>query len=799
MICLLITIGTVTKAAEIEFVHGGGKTAASAELRNNSMLVTAVYNGNQVCDIDVCKGEGKQIGKIFSPAAGEKMRAFLIQQNNLSAAVSDTIYPTTGISKFNVMVAGEDYDAFINGDMSKVELYIPSKKSVAGGSSTEAYGIGINWWEYLSEIQPNITDNTGISDQYETIDLTKENIIDLGFKNINIKSYESVLQFKTDFSLEQIHSETSVAYEPERWGMPAWASCSTGANVWKWVGGVKPDNVNTAISGSERSFSVTKSSESAKADFCSYGAAPSEKISRIITEYKIKIDDVDGSGIFIGNREAVVFKKSGSEIIPSYCLNPRDTNAKTEELPLAPPMSLGKWYSIKTLFRCTPTQGGFKNETCLYIDDVYAGSFEDICSSTIGLNDAHTYFGSFDDTTFSMKIDDYSVSYCYDEELVFEISEELKDSLKLFEEVVSEGVVDYLVEIFDPKTGGFYHAISSRDNSQFLPCLEATEFAFEIMEDYGLLENSDITSGVYPKIYSDRVVTFTREMQYEDGFFYDPQWGTNVSDSRRNRDLSWAKCILRRFGGSAKYSYPDQRTVLLATSTFPEYLESQNAFIEYLDSLDWSSAGVWGTGDNLASAKTLIQGAGLYSVAQEYIKQKQNIETGLWGEGCTMDNINGAMKLSEFFDVNNPYPNVEKMVESVFKVLDSDVEFTLATDLWNPIRLINIAQASYGANLSLDLKAKTLNALPEIIEKICDRAQAFKKPDGGYSSFLYNSASNLQGSPSSLGLYESDMDGTTIIADRLMTTIYSIIGTVPPKYFAEYKDEFIKKLVNKGE
>ena len=307
------------------------------------------------------------------------------------------------------------------------------------------------------------------------------------------------------------------------------------------------------------------------------------------------------------------------------------------------------------------------------------------------------------------------------------------------------------------------------------------------------------TEGTYPEALKSKMISFTKNMQKSDGYFYDAQWEPYDAawESRKNRDLMWAKSILGRFGESPVYPYPGEEAALLSVrSTLPDYLQSEEKFIKYLNSLDWSEAGIWSTGNVLSSASALIKSAGLLDTAREYIVRKQNKVTGLWGDGCTMNNINGAMKLASFFGTDFPYPDIDKMTDSVLYVLEKE-NLTLATSLWNPISLLDSAIKSHGKEIPFKVKYKVFSSLPDIIEKLENAAKTFKKSDGGYSSYPENSVIYLQGPRISLGLCESDMDGTTIIGVRLTESVYSILNMEKPKYFEKYKDEFISKLLAK--
>ena len=66
----------------------------------------------------------------------------------------------------------------------------------------------------------------------------------------------------------------------------------------------------------------------------------------------------------------------------------------------------------------------------------------------------------------------------------------LCEALSRCDLLVGEETVDYLYELYDPATGGFYYSISSRDTKEMTPFSEGTRFAIEALR-YGGIEFPD--------------------------------------------------------------------------------------------------------------------------------------------------------------------------------------------------------------------------------------------------------------------------------------------------------------------
>ncbi len=369
------------------------------------------------------------------------------------------------------------------------------------------------------------------------------------------------------------------------------------------------------------------------------------------------------------------------------------------------------------------------------------------------------------------------------------LPKKLQDALNRCDALVSPEQLEYFYQLYDSKTGGFYYSISSRDAEEMTPFAEGTRFTLEALIYGGM---------VLPDWYKEKVSKWILEHQDEgDGFFYEELWGKITSGARINRDLVYSRGILDMCDVKAKYPFPEERIKLGNASSsksagFPDYLKSKENMKAFLDSLDWSTKSIWGTGQTLTTAKELIKAAGLFEFVHDYIVQKQNKETGLWGEGYDWMNTNGAMKLSGFFmDTEHPYPNPELAIESVKKIYAGENPPTSATWIWNPFVLISRIIAS-NSNNKATLRALLYDSGAEIVNRAIDCALLLKRADGGFSSSTTRAIPRQQGYLFGYGTTaESDLDGTLIAGSRLRNFIWSVFGlSAPSGYYSGMNDDF---------
>lgn len=378
----------------------------------------------------------------------------------------------------------------------------------------------------------------------------------------------------------------------------------------------------------------------------------------------------------------------------------------------------------------------------------------------------------------------------------------LRTALNRSDVLVGRKTLEYYYNLYDPETGGFYYSISSRDMKKMTPFAEGTYFVLNALRDGGIAP---------PEWYKEKVCSWLLPHQDEgDGYFYEALWGKITKGSRINRDLTYSTIIIESYCGKKPlYPTPTERIKAAAKSenkesvcsAIPEHLRSKEKLTEYLEGLDWSTKAIWGTGQTLATQAGLIKAAGLFEETCEFIKSRQNPETGLWGEDLTWNNTNGTMKLSTFFqDEAHPFPMVEKMFEGVLRVFESGVDPNLATNIWNPFVALTCALASVGKEKAERLRSLIYDKGADMVNFAIDAAEKLRKPDGGFSSFQGGSIARQQGYLFGAGLKdESDLDGTVIAGQLLRAQMHRVFGVdADHTYLAPYGDDFWNRCKSKA-
>lgn len=76
-----------------------------------------------------------------------------------------------------------------------------------------------------------------------------------------------------------------------------------------------------------------------------------------------------------------------------------------------------------------------------------------------------------------------------------------------------------------------------------LPDIESTGQTLYLLEASGLTRGRALDDPeAFPESFKASLVRFTLSLlDPNDGYFYHPQWGKNITTSRRGRDLGWGE------------------------------------------------------------------------------------------------------------------------------------------------------------------------------------------------------------------------------------------------------------------
>lgn len=387
------------------------------------------------------------------------------------------------------------------------------------------------------------------------------------------------------------------------------------------------------------------------------------------------------------------------------------------------------------------------------------------------------------------------------------LGKETIDAFRDFCALYDEGLYIWLAGLWQPEIGGFYYSEGGRDIETMLPDLESTKQAISFIQNSGLA--MDFGRGKFEAVspeMQEKIIGFVKSCQdKESGYFYHPQWKKRISTSRRGRDLGWAVYLMKEFGGKLDYPTPlEKSSVGKASVALPNHLKSTEAFKNYLNQRDFLHNS-YPVGNLLQAQCSQIIAAGeeYVDILINHINERQNPDTGLWGEVVNYDSVNGLMKLVLVYSAcKRPVPNAMAAFESCVKAAMSDEEITFVCQFYNPIvtiaNLIAIVASRNGAEVGEALREKMKELAPDMIRVTKEKVLLCRKRDGSFSYGPNYSCFVSQGAPvTDREMNEGDVNASCISSTG-MTGHFARIFGIPemPLFCAEDAKIFHELLKN---
>ena len=401
------------------------------------------------------------------------------------------------------------------------------------------------------------------------------------------------------------------------------------------------------------------------------------------------------------------------------------------------------------------------------------------------------------------------------------LGESAVDALRGLYSLYSSDLYMWLVNLYDPEIGGFYYSESARNNVGYLPDLESTGQALGTIDRSGLSDifNSDLDTTnwdeMLPESTKEELLAFALSLRADDGYYYHPQWGNTIGSSRKGRDAGWGNDILRALGygymleedytpedsGNITVSLRNRSargvvsaisrvkssTVVAVATSFEDALKSEKAFISWLDECDLSSNS-YTPGNTINANISRINKAGLRPVLQKYLIEHQ-YPNGLWEPEVTYQSINGLMKISASCFTQGSFPNADKAIESVIKVMslpDSE-EISAITFVYNQWVAINEIIDSCTIEMRERVDAMLIESAPSLFSGTLSKLRVFRKGDGGFSMQRETSSPTSQNVPVAIpGSIESDVNATSIGISTLFRYMFELYDCEFPKLYYEH-------------
>ena len=429
-----------------------------------------------------------------------------------------------------------------------------------------------------------------------------------------------------------------------------------------------------------------------------------------------------------------------------------------------------------------------------------------------------------------------------------ELAEETVAALKSFYEIYDDRAVEWLADLYDPDTGGFYYSNSGRNSEGFLPDLESTAQALTFLTGTGMAKS--VTS-VLPMDMQERLIAFAKSRQDPNGYFYHPQWEKSAIDSnitRKGRDLGNGESILSRLGAKPTYTTPtgipgdgivvdvtlppigeltgslSRQTTAVAVSKVvavsdgvPSHLVDEASFRKYLAGLDINGDS-YGVGSEIAAQAKQIrqrdavlkgQGASysLVDILVTWMNEHCYEDTGHWNDVADYEGVNGLLKMVDAYNnlgVPLPYP-AQAVRSTVNAITSNEAALTVCFpyNTWIGTNYIFQNVEKYGTNGEALVKAMRAELRANITEEMKytrEKVLQFRKPDGSFSYLIGETAANSEGMPVALPhTDEGDVNATFICICGISSSIFQDLGyTYIPQYTEADMLRFICRLAEQG-
>ena len=386
------------------------------------------------------------------------------------------------------------------------------------------------------------------------------------------------------------------------------------------------------------------------------------------------------------------------------------------------------------------------------------------------------------------------------------IGDEATRELSRLYDSFDERIYIFLAELWDPEAGAFYYSKSGRDTQLYLPDIESTVQVLRFLGNTGMIRQGEGKHMMrMPKAFREKILSFTVKLQDEDGYFYHPQWGKNISVSRRGRDLSWAKSVFTECGEIPNYKFPtDKNAKGEKSSSLPDYLQNIESFKKYLGEMDLSTNSYY-IGNQIESTISQISAAGeeFEKYLLWWLNSQNRVDNGLWEEGISYASVNGLMKLAANYPhLRASLPNAAKSLTSAMCAALSDERMKFVCEVYNPWAAIcSIFRANKYSDSIEEvscLRRELVKAAPSLIEKTKDKVSVFKKSDGSYSYFKRMSSAVSQRAPVAVPRTdEGDVNATTICVNSTLRSLREALELpMIPVFTPEDGDLFFELIAN---
>lgn len=304
---------------------------------------------------------------------------------------------------------------------------------------------------------------------------------------------------------------------------------------------------------------------------------------------------------------------------------------------------------------------------------------------------------------------------------------EVVEATKAYYAMFSDKLISWMADLYDPERGAFYFSNSGRNTEGYLPDIEATYDILSMIENSGMVDHVGGSYANLPKPFLQKMAAWVKGLQDPNGYFYHPQWGKELTDTkpnRRSRDLSYGMAIMNAGGLTPTYRTPSgidgdytlndgtvvdkegnpvqaasaltsrlitpmsvavSHVVPTSETYVADYLRDAVSFEAYLYSLDLKGDS-YVVGNKLSNQVSEIKqrdkelSGALVPIMEKWLIEFQNPKSGTWDWTSESDpsysvynGVNGVLKLLTLFNnLGIEYPNPIPAANTIVKALYAD-------------------------------------------------------------------------------------------------------------------------------
>lgn len=393
--------------------------------------------------------------------------------------------------------------------------------------------------------------------------------------------------------------------------------------------------------------------------------------------------------------------------------------------------------------------------------------------------------------------------------------------------------------------GGYFITNSARDTDGYEIDIESTVQALNFCCTVGLLRGyGNDYKKAFPRQMQLDVCAFAKSLQdSEDGYFYHPQWGKDITISRQGRDLSWATSILKSFGDMPLYDTKNGTKGSLGApsgvslgekkeeknnQTWTPQFRTLDAFKEYLCTFDlaeksYSSGNTFNAQAGQIAARdkqAIAEGEahdengdgiaedGFIAAFEKHFNERQCPENGTWESPLHYNATNGLMKITTVYTslgiklnyAEEAFKSAIEMALLPVEVPDCKGKMTTGSvDVYNPwvaMSAIRENVKKFGTPEELErLNALLRENVVALIRASTEKTKKFKKPDGSFGYRWDVSGSLSQGAKVCPGgVIEGDINGGSIATRGIFTNMTSALGLNIPMFLPEDFEKYIARI-----